>query len=265
MQVVAALERRLEAPPSGERGRREDVKCLVRRAGVARVSPTAWRCAPAGDRGDPPAVRRCAAPAACGRPRSARGCPRCRSPSATRSDRASPVDLDLARRERDVAAAAGRRRCARGLRRSLGALGAGRRGRVAAHASPACERAAARRVEQRGELRLGRSAAWRPPSRAAAAAVPSGRRLPPRPPQPGQAEQRPHRAAAAAPHGTNDVAGERLGASRPASQRSTDAPTSANGPSCRRPPWPSKRASSGDVLARVVGARAWSGRSRGRR
>ena len=52
-------------------------------------------------------------------------------------------------------------------------------------------------------------------------------------------------------------------ASRPVSQRSTDAPTSANGPSWRRPPWPSKRASSGTCsrvwsVPGVVGSQPWS-------
>ena len=55
-------------------------------------------------------------------------------------------------------------------------------------------------------------------------------------------------------HGVNRSPGS-AGASRADSQRSTEAPTSASGPSWRRPPWPSKRASSGRVLARVVGAR----------
>ena len=63
----------------------------------------------------------------------------------------------------------------------------------------------------------------------------------------GRTRDRGQRTAAARPrraHGTNGSPGS-AGASRPVSQRSTEAPTSASGPSWRRPPWPAKRASSG--------------------
>ncbi len=56
---------------------------------------------------------------------------------------------------------------------------------------------------------------------------------------------------ARAGHGVNGSPGS-LEASRPESQRSAEAPTSASGPSWRRPPWPSKRASSGAC------SRVWS-------
>ena len=69
-------------------------------------------------------------------------------------------------------------------------------------------------------------------------------------------------AARRAPHGTNGVA-RAAPASRPASQRRQDAPTSAIGPSWRRPPCPANAASSG-TCSRVwsvpgcVGSTPWS-------
>ena len=142
-----------------------------------------------------------------------RGCPRCRSAERTWSTARAPVDVDLARLERDApqrqpGGVAGRAAVARALR-------AGRRGRVAARrCRPAARgrggRAApvssASALGGFGASRAARAGAGRPVLAAARAAAP------------GQAEQ--HGQRGGAPHGTNGVPGS---ASRVAGRRASAA------------------------------------------
>ena len=150
--------------------------------------------------------------------------------STTSRRRQRAARAAIARRSRRRSRASGGERT-RGGRRASSALGA-----VAQHVlRPAARRSAA-------AASRGRPAT--PASRRGRAARGRSRRSP-------RAASTSDRERRAGSHGTNGSPG-RLGTSRPASQRSTEAPTSANGPSWRRPPWPAKRASSGTC------SRVWS-------
>ena len=163
----------------------------------------------------------------------------------------------------------------------------GRARRRAVAAAPRCAPPPRRRcaaARSRWRRRPSASPAWsarerRASRRSSARRVPLRRAWSPaRRARPWPARYRLARAAAAGEEGDRDEGGGRgrargahglngspgsAGASRPESQRSTEAPTSASGPSWRRPPWPSKRASSG-ACSRVwsepgvVGSQPWS-------
>ena len=183
-----------------------------------------------------------------------------RSPSGPAARRGRPSTSIVARLERDVAAAAGRRalrasravaraagRRSRWRRSAAGVAGLQRAARGARAARASCASALGGFGALRAARRRCRPARRRRRSRAAA---------------PGQRRRAARRSAAARLTARTACPGS-SGASRPASQRSTEAPTSANGPSWRRPPWPAKAASSGTCsrvwsVPGVVGSQPWS-------
>ena len=240
-----------------EARRDEHDEVAARRVARRRRPPTARRPRRPSVRGDPPAAAGAAQDDRRLGARTCRARPGCPTRRRHVRPRAAPVDVEAVDPQLHVAQAERAGRAAR-RRAVAGALRA-RRGRGVG-ARPRRARSAAARRSSSAWICSRADGARSPPARCAARAVGDGvgrrRRAPP--PQPATA-------TASAASATGERPPARLspgtgapgsaGASRPASQRSAEAPTSANGPSWRRAAVAGEARQQRRVLARVVGAR----------